>query len=113
MKKTLCVLMAATAVQLAGQSCPDIRFLIAPERRVATPSQSSVAGLGRQTDGSLTEQRYQSYPPYQFLGTTPGIIASMLACTSLGNRTPSPASGPFYGDRLGILRQPRDYRSQG
>ncbi len=102
MKKTLCVLMAATAVQLAGQSCPDIRFLIAPERRVATPSQSSVAGLGRQTDGSLTEQRYQSYPPYQFLGTTPGIIASMLACTSLGNRTPSPASGPFYGDRLGI-----------
>ncbi|MCZ2146766.1 MAG: VCBS repeat-containing protein [Bryobacterales bacterium] len=96
------LLLAATAVALAGQPCPDIRFLAAPERQVYLPSQSAVAGLGRQTDGSLMEQRYKYYSPYQFLGTTSGILDTMLQCTSLSSRTPSPASGPFYGDLSGI-----------
>ncbi|MCC6363758.1 MAG: VCBS repeat-containing protein [Bryobacterales bacterium] len=102
MNMKLGILLAAAAVPLAGQSCPAIRFLAAPERQVYLPSQSAVAGLARQTDGSLTEQRYKYYSPYQFLGTTSGILDTMLQCTSLGSRTPSPASGSFYGDLLGI-----------
>lgn len=88
-----------------AQNCPSANFL--QGSRAALYDGSSAAGLERQSDGSLTRQRYNVQSPFKKIDSTPNYQTAFLSCSAAGDRTFQAVPGwSFLADRQGIPAQP-------